>query len=341
MIRSKVYFFVSASNPFNSIRIQIDLISNLLRDLFHVETEIIHPGIKNYANTLKRVISNDEILFWHYGGLDFHLNILSKNKNITYVYHNITPSFFFWKTEPLVSIRSILGKIQLNLISKKKKWITMSDYNVSELKSIGFKNVFLCPNIISKNTNQRLPKTEEISLLYVGRIAPNKNCIFLLDQVEKVANKLLVPISLVVIGSAKEGCRYGKSFREKFKSLMSHEYLKINWKEKIDENQLNELYQQSWLYLSTSLHEGFGVPVCESIANGTPALYLKCGGQDSVLENVGLVSDQNIFDFIVTDLIINAAKRKELLKKQIEIVSKFCKPEINKIVYEVYEKNIS
>lgn len=317
--------------------------SNLLEKLFNVETEIIHPGVKNFDHILKNVISNDEILFWHYGGLDTHLNIFKKNKNITFVYHNITPANFFWKTEPLVSIRSILGKIQLNLINKKRKWITMSDYNVKELNEIGFKNVFLCPNIISTNLITPIEKSRNISLLYVGRIAPNKNCIFLLEQVEKVANQLLLPINLVIVGSVKPGCRYGDSFLEKYKLLLSHQYLKINWEKDVDDHKLNELYQQSWLYVSTSLHEGFGVPACESIASGTPALYLESGGQESVLKKIGMVSkkEESLFYKYLTDFVLNKHKRQLLYEDQIKIVNKLISPQVDKLIFEIYKRIIS
>ena len=339
MVKTKIFFFVSASNPFNSIRIQINLISNLLEELFDVETEIIHPGIQNFEVILKNVILKDEILFWHYGGLDTQLNILNRNNNITFVYHNITPPKFFWKTDPLVSIRSILGKIQLRMMRKKNRWITMSDYNVNELKDIGFKNIILCSNIISKKKTGLLQKSKEITLLYVGRISPNKNCIFLLEQVEKVADQLLRPINLVVIGSAKVGCKYGKSFLEKYESLLSHPYLFINWKKDINDEELNNLYQESWLYLSTSLHEGFGVPACESIANGTPAIYLESGGQESVLKNIGLVYQKDLFYYQIIELILNNDRREKLLEKQCKIVNQFISPSINSNVFIAY-KNI-
>jgi glycosyltransferase involved in cell wall biosynthesis len=310
-------------------------------ELFDVETEIIHPGIQNFEVILKNVILKDEILFWHYGGLDTHLNILNRNNNITFVYHNITPPKFFWKTDPLVSIRSILGKIQLRMMRKKNRWITMSDYNVNELKDIGFKNIILCSNIISKKKTGLLQKSKEISLLYVGRISPNKNCIFLLEQVEKVADQLLRPINLVLIGSAKVGCKYGKSFLEKYESLLSHPYLIINWKKEIQDEELNNLYQESWLFLSTSLHEGFGVPACESIANGTPAIYLASGGQESVLKSIGLIKEKELFYSHVIDLILDSKKLKELFEKQKKIVNELSQPGINKKVFEIYRDIIN
>lgn len=339
-MKKKIFFFVSASNPFNSIRIQINLITKLLEESFDVETEIIHPGIRNFKAILENVTSRNEILFWHYGGLDTNYNILNKNKNIILVYHNITPPKFFWNTDPLVSVRSILGRVQLRMMRKKNRWITMSDYNVKELQDTGFKNVILCPNIISKRTNKLLPKAKEISLLYVGRISPNKNCIFLLEQVEKVANSLSRPVNLMIVGSVKNGCRYGISFLKKYELLLSHPYLRINWVKDIQDDELSCLYQESWLYLSTSLHEGFGVPACESIANGTPAIYLKCGGQESVLENIGLVSESQLFYSKIIDLVTDDVKRNRLYLSQINIVNKLVSPEVNKKVFDAYKEII-
>jgi len=341
--RKTIFFWVAASSPYNSIQIQIELTAKIISKLFNVETQVLHPKTDQIRRKLKEISKTNQTIFWHYGGFDTYLNIFEKNRNITFIYHNITPSIFFWKTEPLVSIRSIIGKIQLNLINKKHKWITMSDYNVNELNVAGFKNIFLCPNIISKSSIEPTFKSKEISLLFVGRIAPNKNCIALLEQVEKVATQLQIPINLVIVGSAKRGCRFGKKFSEKYLELKKHQYLKTYWEKEINEEKLSALYKKSWLYISMSLHEGFGVPACESIANGTPALYLECGGQESVLEKIGMVqkNEADQFHTKIIEIISNEDMRQQLHEKQIDIVSKFISPEVDNLVFQAYKQIIT
>ena len=337
-----VYFWVATTNPFNSIYIQIQLTANILRNKFDVETIILHPDIINIKSKLKELLKSNEIIFWHYGGFDKYLNVFKIRRNLIFVYHNITPAFFFWKSDPLISIRSLLGRIQLRLINKSSRWITMSPYNISELKKWGFKEVLLCPNIISPTKIDAVQKTKNISLLYVGRISPNKNCVSLLEQIELVSNKMKKPIELTIVGTSKIGCRHGEEFSNKLLQLKSNEFLKVIWEKNVEINRLSHLYQQSWLYVTTSLHEGFGVPACESIAYGTPALYLQCGGQESILNNLGMVplNQKDNFANYVIDLLNDDNKRLKLVQEQKEIVKYYISPRIEKLICEVYSKII-
>lgn len=335
----KVNFFVAASSPYNSIRLQIDNISNILQVLFNVEIVIIHPGINNFRHKIKNAILRKEIVFWHYGGFDEYLNSFIRDKNIIYVYHNITPSKYFWNTEPLVAIRSIIGKLQMKFIPKNNLWITMSRYNKNELTKFSFNNIVVCPNIVTSGCEFYVSKNKEITLLFVGRIAQNKNCILLLEQIKKVAVELKKTVNLTIVGAVKPKSRYGIRFINQFKKNQHHEYFKINWISNVNDEELKILYKESWLYVSMSLHEGFGLPACESIMNGTPALYLECGGQESVLKNIGMVSiaDQNNFYKYVIDLIVNEKCRKKLLQNQFDIVNNYSSPKIDKVIYDIYK----
>lgn len=342
MNKKKIYFWVATSNPFNSIYIQIQLISKILNEKYDIDIIILHPDIVNVRQKLKELSKSNEIIFWHYGGLDTYLDVFNIHRGLIFVYHNITPANFFWKSDPKVSIRSLLGQLQLQLISKNKEWITMSPFNVLELNNIGFKEVHLCPNIIPLIKIDAVHKTDNISLLYVGRISPNKNCISLLEQVERVSNIIKRPIELTIVGASKVGCSHGEAFSRKILDLKCSKFLNIRWEKNVDENRLTLLYQQSWLYVSMSLHEGFGVPACESIANGTPAIYLQCGGQESILNNLGMIpldKKENFADFIV-DLLNDDIKRRQLYQEQKVVVDNFISPRIEEQICEIYSKII-
>lgn len=336
---NKIYIWVGASNPYNSIFIQVQMLKNLFTEIFNIETIILHPKIEDVRSIIKDIILEKKTLFWHYGGFDTYLIGLNK-KNIIFVYHNITPAKYFWMTDPAVAIRSLIGSIQMLAINKSCKWITMSKYNLNELNQLGFKDVKICPNIIPIKIMQNVKKTKHVSLLFVGRIAPNKNCINLLKQVKIFADQLSAPIEFTIIGSVKHGCRYGKKFIMIYNKLLNHPWLKVVWRNEIDELELMRLYEQSWLYVSMSTHEGFGVPACESIAFGTPALYLECGGQESILNNHGMVSLSQNKDFHkhLTNLISNKNDRNILLNDQRKIVNKYFVPIVKKTIIKTYKK---
>lgn len=336
-----IYIWVGTSNPFNSIFIQVKKHQKLIEDTFLKKTIILHPGVDNVKKKIKRIIKKKELLFWHYGGFDTYLLGLKK-REIIFVYHNITPAKYFWSYDPLVSIRSFMGSIQLRLINKNSEWITMSPFNLNELKKIGIKKTKIFPNIIENKRDYNVDKTNQISLIFVGRISPNKNCVRLLEEIEKTSNNLSIQVEFTIVGKVKPGCKYGAIFTEKYKELESNPYLKLKWVKEIDEKKLIQHYQKAWLYVSMSLHEGFGVPACESIANGTPALYLECGGQESILLDHGKVnlSDQHMFSDYLSNIIISDSEREQLLSKQKEIVCDFFEPKVNSILSNIFNSYI-
>lgn len=328
MEEKEIYIWVGSSSPFNSLFIQANTQADLIVKLYNIKPILLHPEIKGVKNIIKKSIKKNHILFWHFGSFDKYLLGLNK-KNIIFVYHNITPEKFFWRYDFLVSIKSLIGQLQLKLINKNTKWITMSKFNQRELNSFGFENVSLIPNIINVEKGN-FEKTKNISLLFVGRISPNKNCVQLLLEIEKVAFILKKTIEVNIIGSGKKKCFFNMAFEALYLKLLENPYLILKWDSKLDESELKKKYEESWLYVSMSKHEGFGVPACESILHGTPALYLESGGQESVLEDIGMVGLSNEFNFHknIIDLIEDEDMRQVLLKNQLKIVMNYTSPKV-------------
>jgi glycosyltransferase involved in cell wall biosynthesis len=176
-------------------------------------------------------------------------------------------------------------------------------------------------------------------LLFTGRIAPNKNCIELLEQAALASDKMLSPLRLIIIGDIKQGCTYGKEFEKKIIELSNHKWLTINWiRGGIDNKELSIMYTQTWLYVSMSLHEGFGLPVCEAVEHGTPALFIECGGTESVIGLDGMVKKDERVNFHCDILkLLNSNKlRDDLLKKQSIRVSEFKDPLIADNIKNIY-----
>ena len=341
-----VYFWVATSNKFNSIYIQITLILEILEKYQSIKCQIIHPDSENLEIIFKRINRKENFIFWHYGGYDSYLrNIDIDNAKIQFIYHNITPARYFWFTEPHVSIRSIMGKIQLLLLNKNTKWITMSSFNQKELQSLGFKNIEICPNIVSvkENINVATKKRKEKSIIYVGRIAQNKNCIGLLHQINLIAKNIDTHFRVIIVGMVKPNSLYGVFFKRKMRRLKKESNLTLIWEKNIDNNRLNNYYKESWLYISLSTHEGFGVPASESIVSGTPALYLESGGQESSLNGIGCITKQrkNEFYKYVIELLEDTNKRNDLLKKQKEVVNRYISPDVDKEILSTYANIIN
>ena len=108
---------------------------------------------------------------------------------------------------------------------------------------------------------------------------------------------------------------------------------------KLTEEELSEMYSRCWIYITLSQHEGFGLPVCESINNGTPAIYTSCGGQECVLNNIGLVNESYIAEEAAS-LLTDRTKLESLYTQQKKLVEHFTIPNYDKELERIFNKFI-
>jgi glycosyltransferase involved in cell wall biosynthesis len=115
--------------------------------------------------------------------------------------------------------------------------------------------------------------------------------------------------------------------------------LKVNWIEReVTLAELAEHYTGATLYVSAASHEGFGLPACEAILAGTPAIYLECGGTESILDGQGMVLNRekdSIWCHIV-DLLRRPDRYTALLAAQERIVNEFTPDGVSGAIKNVY-----
>lgn len=338
------YMWLGATSPFNSLRLQAQLLASVLERQLQLKMKLLHPGAPHSRGILRRIRTSEAPLIWHYGGFDPWLFPFLLRRRMILVYHSITPARFFWLSRPRTALASVAGQLQLRLIPRWHTWVADSQFNAGELCRLGHRGVRVCPAIVAADRPTDVPKAAEPSLLYVGRISPNKNCVELLRQVAVAAAAVARPVQLTVVGSSKPGCRYGMAFRDTVRELSRHPCLRLVWREEgLPVAELAALYRQAWIYVSTSLHEGFGLPVCEAIAAGTPALYLQAGGTESVLSSRGVVpraSSSEYWQSLVM-LVQSSGQRDALLRAQLEVVRQYMPPLIDTTVRRVYGSLLS
>ena len=326
----RLFAYFDTGNKFNSVYQQTMLLIERLELIYGMKVEILNDeGFKSHLN------KDDEVILLPYYTLKLELGMFQKYRNVVFIYHNITPPRFFWKTEPLVAVRSVLGHLQLRYLRHiTRQWIAVSEYNKRELESYGFRQVKFCSNLI-KVTQSVEEKTPEPSMLYVGRIVQNKKCLELLEMAHSASQMLGRPVSLYLVGSGKEGTSYLRRFRE-WIDAHSEAYLKIHWLNGLSEAELASIYQRCWLYVTLSQHEGFGLPVCESINNGTPAIYVRCGGQELVLNNIGL-TEERLMAARAAELLGDASKLQALFRQQKELVEGITIPNYDNEIRKVFD----
>ena len=332
---------VRSNDPRNSLYIQAQLLNAALERLYGVRTKLA-AGSSNVYSSLRQAVQDGWPVLFHYGSFEPWLILLRGIPQAHLIYHNHTPLRYCWYWGEKVALLDVLTNLQLRLLNRSISWIAVSPFNVRCLRQLGYRNVTYCPCLISTGSEGRrsVVKTREPTLLYVGHISPSKNSLVLLRQARTVAARMRRPVNLRIIGDVKPGSLYGYRFEKAVRGMESDPYLQVDWMRKyVSPDRLSDLYSSSWLYVSCSQHEGFGLPACEAIMNGTPALYSECGGQESVLNDLGSVSasDPLHFSNAAIELLVRPENRDTLLRAQKEAVAQFTAPGNHAAIRSVFD----
>ena len=122
------------------------------------------------------------------------------------------------------------------------------------------------------------PARDHVEFLFVGRRDPYKNLPMLIEALDAVRQQDL-PVRLRIVGG--DDPRYPEA-RETADRLGLNEY--ITWSGYVSEAELIAAYQQTDVFVLPSRYEGFGLPVLEAMACGTPVI---CSNTSSLPEVAG------------------------------------------------------
>ena len=122
-------------------------------------------------------------------------------------------------------------------------------------------------------------------LLYVGNILPHKNLRRLLQAFASIAKK--VSHKLVIVG--KKDYRYHPALEAEAKALGIEE--RVFFLDYVPSEELPALYAGAEAFILSSLYEGFGLPVLEAMACGTPVIASRVGALPEVAAAAAVLID--------------------------------------------------
>lgn len=223
-------------------------------------------------------------------GLPFFAKLYAKEKIVAFPLEVAQEIWHYEFPFPLSSLGQTLEKFYLHLY-RNSVFITISPSTASDLKACGVKNVFIVPVGISlkpvSNVPQKAPFPQIISL---GRITRMKRIEHSLEAF-KIVSKNFPQAKLVICGRGDKD--YLKKLIRETKKLKIEK--KVEFLGFISEKEKINLLKKSWVLISTSVREGWGIVVTEAAACGTPAVVYKVPGLiDSVKDQkTGLICQKN------------------------------------------------
>jgi len=190
-------------------------------------------------------------------------------------------------------------------------------------------------NVI-KQTREKY-RIEGDYLLYLGTLHPRKNLVRLVEAFHQAGTALQNgEIKLVIAG--KKGWLYNAIFERVRQLGLTNQVMFTGY---IEDGDKPALLSGALAYVFPSLYEGFGLPVLEAMACGTPVLTSNISSLPEVAGEAALLVDpHNTADIAdgLTQLITNSDLRQQLVAQGYQQIQKFSWQKAAAQVFELLEK---
>lgn len=220
------------------------------------------------------------------------------------LYHNVTPAHYFDRVNMATAANLAKGRRQIASLSDAAD-VVMADsrFNARELVELGYRNVEVLPLVIDfdrlqksvdRRTLKRLDDGRK-NILFVGRCAPNK-CIedlvtafyYYRKHVEKASR-------LVHVGSFAGAETYYHLRLAQARELGLED---VYFAGSVPQPELNACYAAADLFLSMSEHEGFCIPIMESMAHDVPVMAYAATAVPETMDGAGVLFREKNFEAV-------------------------------------------
>lgn len=154
----------------------------------------------------------------------------------------------------------------------------------------------------------RTKKEAEPTIIYLGRLAPDKGIEDALSAFQKV--HIRFPRSMLWIVGKEEKTEYTVKLKETLTRYGLIPY--VNFFGRVFEKKKHRLLRKSWILIHPSMKEGWGLSVIEAARQGTPTVgYRVSGLTDSVVHGrTGLLSDRGDSNALAENIILLCRDRE-------------------------------
>ena len=247
--------------------------------------------------------------------------------------------------------RRILHQSLLSILAKRSKAITtISEYSKQDIIKIlkvppeKITVIYLAPHPIFKpiyNADELLRVRKKYLLpdkfiLHVGTLEPRKNLVRLIQAFHELKMESETPHKLVLVGN--KGWHFQPVFNTISKLNLSHEIIITEY---VPLNDLPAIYSLADILAYPSLYEGFGLPVAEAMATGTPVVTSNTTSLPEVAGDAAVLIDPASIDSIKEGLKLllnNENVRMSLMEKGLKRVKEFSWEKAAKETIYLYEK---
>ena len=284
--------------------------------------------------------SPDNVIIYHFGvGSPMTSVFLDAPDRKAIIYHNITPERFYAGVNDEVYYILKRGRRELSLLAGEVDLaMADSEFNRCELTAMGFGNTHTVPLLLDFG-GYDVPPDDSIvneygasgtNIIFVGRIAPNKKQEDVIRVFSIYRKHIDSGSRLFIIGSDRQGSEY----KERLTGLVENLGVEgVHMTGSVSQSQLNAYYTIADAFLCMSEHEGFCIPLIESMHFGVPIIAFGCTAVTETMDSAGVVVQQKDFARIaeLINVIIKDEDTKErIIRGQRERLRRFQRERVEK-----------
>lgn len=290
-----------------------------------------------------------DIIHYPFFDLFFHTLAIRRTKPTIVTIHDVIPLVLkdYFPVGIKGSVRFFVQKLALRFVSAVITSSESAKHDILHHLPVKPNKVFVAYQSVSaafKQLNKMTlsPIAEKYHLpekfiLYVGDVNYNKNIVGLVNAFGRVQNK---SCHLVLVGSVftdhnlAEARQIDQAIAEHHVGNLVH---KLGF---VQDDELPAIYNLALAYIQPSFYEGFGRPVLEAMACGTPVLSANTSSLPEVYGDAALPFDPNNTDTIaqaIDKLLTDEQLRKDLITKGFSQIKKFTKEQFANSVAQVYQ----
>lgn len=195
------------------------------------------------------------------------------------VSHNVTPPHLMAPWAPEVAHELLWARRQITDLARRADLgIGVSAFNAAELVASGYRRVAVAPVIVDRSRwaapvgTGRAGRLDGLRVLFVGRVAPNKGHLELLEAVALLRATSCPHVHLHLVGSTEAVPAYAAAVRGMIATSGLERSVTID--DRLDDAGLAAAYAAADVLCCLSVHEGFAVPLVEAMAAGVPVVAL-------------------------------------------------------------------
>ncbi len=263
----------------------------------------VHPGLNGIGRDYRSHADGpppDVVLYQASTGTPVGEYVLTLPAPLVVDYHNMTPAEFFDPWEPHVGAELDHGRRQLARLARRATLgLADSAFNAAELRAVGCVDVRVAPILMERPGSgvDRAglgPVVERLRgrvgsgpvWLFVGRVAPNKAQHDLVAAFAVYRDLFAADARLVLVGGSSSGS-YSAALDGLISSLGLSDSVVVAGS--VGEEELAGWYSVADVFVCVSEHEGFCVPLLESMAFGVPVVAFSSSAVPETVGGAGLV----------------------------------------------------